>query len=163
MKEKNKTELSQFHSTQLPFSQSSPWIEVKDGNLRALDLFSRHYSRHKYRDGRQSKRFVGPGERIVLLTHCAKALLVWKKFRSMDNQTGISCSIFRNESSVLSSQLIIEAEKLAWRKWPDERLYTYVNPTKIKSSNPGCCFKMAGWKFCGLTKSRRLHILEKHK
>jgi hypothetical protein len=46
----------------------------------------------------------------------------------------------------------------AWNRWPDQRLYTYVNPVKV-SANPGYCFKQAGWRFCGKTKGG-LHILE---
>ncbi|MDR1160049.1 MAG: hypothetical protein LBK69_05415, partial [Syntrophomonadaceae bacterium] len=66
----------------------------------------------------------------------------------------------RNESRILSSTLIKEAEEHAWRRWTGERLYTYVNPKKIRSSNPGYCFKIAGWTHCGFTKGA-LVILEK--
>lgn len=37
------------------------------------------------------------------------------------------------------------------KKWPGERFYTYVNPKKVKSTNPGYCFMAAGWKKCGMT------------
>ena len=67
----------------------------------------------------------------------------------MDKQEGINCAVFRNESSVLSSALITEAMRLAWHRWPGERLYTYVNPAQIKSNNPGFCFQAAGWHKCG--------------
>lgn len=149
-------------SSQTTHSYSSKnWIEIKDGNYIAAELFSRHYSKHHYTDKRQTNRFVGPGERVVLLSRCQRALLVWKKFRSLDNQVGVSCSIFRNESTMLSSDLLREAEFFVYNKWGDTRVYTYVNSKKIKSSNPGFCFKAAGWNFCGITKRRRLHILEK--
>lgn len=138
----------------------SPWIEIRDGNALALDLFSRHYSKYIYKDGRKPNRFVGPGERMVLISSCGRALFVWRKFHSMDNQDGINCSVFRNESEQKSSYLIIEAMKLASIRWPGERLYTYVNPSKVKSLNPGYCFKVVGWKFVGITKARKLHILE---
>jgi hypothetical protein len=49
---------------------------------------------------------------------------------------------------------------IAWQRWPGERLYTYVNPRKVKSENPGYCFKVAGWTTCGTTKWRKLTILE---
>ena len=144
----------------IPFPQTSPWVKIRDGNRYALDLYKRHYSRRKYADGRNVKLFVGPGEKLVLMTQCGRALFVWRKFRNMDNQQGINCAVFRNESDLLSSDLIREAEKLAWAKWPNERLYTYVNPRKVKSRNPGYCFKIAGWKVCGQTK-RGLIVLEK--
>lgn len=136
------------------------WVLVRDGDARARALFHRHYSYRPYRDGRNPKRFVGPGEKMVLLTTACDALFVWRKFRSADGQQGVNCSIFRNESPILSSILIKEAMQLAWERWPGERLYTYVNPRKVKSTNPGCCFKKAGWRVCGITKSRKLLILE---
>lgn len=144
----------------LPFTTDT-WVQIRDGNPAALMLFSRHYSKYQYADGRKPSRFVGPGERIVLITSDGKALFVWRKFRSMDNQCGVNCAIFRNEGPHLSSELILEAEKIALEKWPGERLYTYVNPRKIKSSNPGYCFKIAGWQQCGITKARKLLIFEK--
>jgi hypothetical protein len=141
-------------------NQNSFWRGVKDGNKTALELYIRHYSCRQYRDGRERRLFVGPGEKMVLLTDEENALFVWRKFVNDGGQEGINCAVFRNESSILSSSLILEAEKWAERRWPGERLYTYVNPRKIRSANAGCCFKMAGWKKCGITKNR-LVILEK--
>lgn len=138
----------------------SPWVRIRDADVEALQLYSRHYSFRNYRDGRRRRKFIGPGEYIALLTHLADALFVWRKFISDDGQNGINCAVFRNESQYLSSELIKEAERIAWLRWPGERLYTYVNPRKIKSKNPGCCFKKAGWKECGRS-LRGLVILEK--
>jgi len=137
------------------------WIPVRDGNLAAWLLFQRHYSKYHYKDGRRPKRFVRPGERIVLITQDGLALFVWRKFIDASGQKGVNCSVFRNEGPILSSKLILEAEQWAWDRWPGQRLYTYVNAKKIKSSNPGYCFKMAGWKVCGITKVNKLVILEK--
>jgi hypothetical protein len=58
--------------------------------------------------------------------------------------------------------LILQAEEIAWQRWPSERLYTYVNSRKIRSCNPGYCFQKAGWKKCGVTVSLKLLILEKY-
>ena len=138
------------------------WYAVKDGNVMARGLFDRHYSRHFYKDGRKPKQFVGPGEKMLLMTSDGTALFVWRKFISDDGQTGVNCAVFRNESERLSSSLILEAEQFAWDRWPGERLYTYVNPRGIKSVNPGYCFKRAGWKPCGITKVNKLVILEKY-
>jgi len=138
----------------------SIWIETRDANPTARTLFRRHYSYRPYRDGRNPAKFVGPGEYMALLTPDARALFVWRKFISLDRQTGVNCSVFRNEGPTLSSDLIREAMRLAWERWPGERLYTYVNPRKILSANPGYCFLKAGWRRCGVTKCRRLLILE---
>lgn len=137
------------------------WIGVKDGDRRARALFRRHYSYQPYKDARDPVLFVGPGEKLVLMTLWCDALFVWRKFISGDGQQGINCAVFRNESAMLSSLLILEAEQHAFRRWGEQRLYTYVNPRAIQSSNPGYCFKMAGWRPCGLTKWNKLLILEK--
>ena len=139
---------------------NSNWIAIKDGNLTARWLFSRHYSKYQYKDGRKPKLIVGPGEKMLLMTSDGTALFAWRKYISDDGQNGINCAIFRNEGHLLSSTLILEAEQLAWGRWPGERLYTYIDPLKINSSNPGYCFKMAGWNKCGTTKSGKI-ILEK--
>lgn len=135
------------------------WIEVKDGDDRARGLFDRHYSRRHYADGRRPRQFVGPGEKMVLLTPDCRAVFVWRKFISEDNQDGVNCAIFRNEGPVLSSALIKEAVRLAKERWPGERLYTYVNGKRIRSTNPGYCFLQAGWNKCGMSKGG-LTILE---
>lgn len=150
-------------NTQIPFLSlfTETWVEVRDGNAAGRELFKRHYSKYHYKDGRQPKLFVGPGFKCVLITPDGKAVFVWRKFHSADGQQGINCAVFRNEGTQLSSSLILEAEKIAWHRWPGERLYTYVNSEKVKSANPGFCFKKADWKICGITKKKQLLIFEK--
>jgi len=144
-------------------------MEVRDANPTALAIFRRHYSYKPYRDGRKPLHFVGPGEKMVLLTPDVRALFVWRKFISGDGQQGVNCAVFRNESNRVASELILEAETCALRRWPGERFYTYVNPRKVRRSRtPGRCFLKAGWRYVSdgngkrvLTKHRRLLILEK--
>ena len=136
------------------------WIAVSDGDARARALYLRHYSCRHYADNRRRTIFVGPGEKMVLLTLECDALFVWRKFISDDGQDGVNCAVFRNEGPKLSSALVLEAEQLAWQRWPNERLYTYVDPKKIRSTNAGYCFKAAGWRVCGHSQ-RGLVILEK--
>jgi hypothetical protein len=146
------------------FEDAILWERVNDGDLRAFDLFSRHYTFRKWRirSGKNGKRMAGPGETIVLISKDRKALFIWKKQKfSQDGQLGINCAVFRNEGDVLSSILLDQAEKIAWDKWPGERLFTYVNAGKIKSVNPGYCFKVNGWRQCGISKRQKLVILEK--
>lgn len=144
------------------------WLPVKGGDDRARALYLRHYSRQLAdslkgradRLGSASRSFVGAGSRCVLLSQGCDALFVWlKRASTLDGQFGICCTVFRNESTVRSSDLIREAMDLAWRRWPGERLFTYVNPSMIRSTNPGACFKYAGWKTCGMSKGG-LVILE---
>ncbi len=137
------------------------WHIVRDGDYTVRTIFDRHYSRYRYADGRDPALFVGPGQKMVLVTPCARAIFVWRKFISGDGQQGVNCAIFRNEGAGLSSSLILEAERVAWERWPGERFYTYVDPRKVASRNPGYCFIAAGWRRCGVTKRRGLLIFEK--
>jgi hypothetical protein len=146
------------------------WLPCKDGDPRAYAIMQRHYTFQSYRDGRRQNEFyrnrhlfVGPGAKMVLMTVGCDALFVWRKFIDKSGQTGVNCAVFRNESTILSSELILHAERLAANRWPGERLYTYVNLSAIQSKNPGYCFKMAGWWECGRTLSRNLVILCKEK
>lgn len=144
-----------------PFLLLSGWVVTTDGDDTARAIFDRHYSRTRYADGRRPLLFVGPGEKLVLVRHDARALFVWRKFISADGQQGVNCAVFRNEGAELSSQLIREADAMADARWPGERHYTYVAPKRIRSSNPGCCFKRASRRACGVTKWNKLVVLER--
>jgi hypothetical protein len=144
------------------------WLPIKDGDPRAFALYRNHYSFNDYRDRRRQNTayrnrhlICGPGEKTLLLTQNADALFVWRKFIDRSGQAGINCAIFRNESNMLSSLLILEAEVIARARWGDVRFYTYVNANKVVSRNPGYCFLKAGWKRCGRTQVKKLIILEK--
>ena len=140
---------------------SGHWIGIHDADPRGIALYCRHYTSRRLPLGRRRTKFVGPGEHLVLLTVGADALFVWRRFFSDAGEIGVNCAVFRNEGPVLSSDLILEAEELAWQRWPGQRLYTYVWDAKVQSVNPGYCFKMAGWRVCGRNKDGRLTILEK--
>jgi hypothetical protein len=140
---------------------STNWRECRDGDEGARAIFQRHYSFRRYADGRSQLLFVGPGEKLVMITEPADALFVWRVFKSGDGQEGVNCSVFRNESAVLSSALILEAETVAEARWGKRRFFTYVNPRKLRGSNPGCCFKKAGWREVGVTKWNKLLIFAK--
>lgn len=147
----------------------SVWLPAKDGDPRAFAIMRRHYTYQAYQDGRRAaggnyrnrRLFVGPGEKMVLMTADCDALFVWRKFKDDSGQTGVNCAVFRNEGPLLSSALILAAEQIALLRWPGERFYTYVDAKRVLSSNPGWCFRCAGWRVCGRTKSRGLLILEK--
>ena len=145
------------------------WLPAKDGDPRAFAIMRRHYTYHEYADGRRAaggnyrnkRMFVGPGQKMVLMTAACDALFVWRKFIDNSGQAGVNCAVFRNESPLLSSMLILAAEELAWARWSGERLYTYVDANSVQSRNPGYCYLMAGWRKCGYTQARHLLILEK--
>jgi len=148
-------------SNRQPYLFGTGWIAVRDGDDTARDIFHQHYSYKPYADGRRPKLFVGPGEKLALVWPDASALFIWRKFISGDGQEGVNCAVFRNEGAMLSSELIRQADVIADERWPGERHYTYVNPRRVRSVNPGCCFKKAGWRRCGETKYNRLVVLER--
>lgn len=144
------------------------WLPSSDGDPRAYALMKRHYSFHQYRDGRRNNRnnpnrflFCGPGEKMVLLTRQCDALFVWRKFIDSAGRRVVHCAVFHNESDMRSSDLIREAEQLAWARWPGETLYTYVDARKIKSTNPGYCFKCAGWKQVGASQKGLIVLIKR--
>lgn len=128
------------------------WLPALDGDPRALSLFQRHYSCTN--TAPMNRQFMPPGEKMVLLTLECDALFGWLKNRveRYDRQEGVCCTVFRNESQHLSSDLVREADEIAWEKWPDRRHFTYVDAGKVSSANPGYCFKMAGWRQIGFSK-----------
>lgn len=141
------------------------WFSVPKTDHRAVSLYARHYS--SLRGGKTITDWLRsgitpPGESMTLLTSDSRALFVWLKQQySLDGQAGVNCAVFRNEGDYTSSGLILEAEQLAWQRWPGERLYTYVDASAIHSTNPGYCFKMAGWTRLDEKTGRGLLILEK--
>lgn len=142
--------------------QAEPrWYPCRDADLDARWLVARHYSYRKLPRGQPRRKFIGPGEYSCLITADALAMFVWRKFiDDCELAGGINCAVFRNEGAHLSSDLIIEADLIADQKWPGERHYTYVDASKVRSTNPGCCFMKAGWRRCGLTKGGLL-VLER--
>jgi hypothetical protein len=139
--------------------EDDDWVEVRDGHPDLRPFYNRHYSAHRFRDGRQPPKIIGPGQYMALLAFDGTALFCWRKAIMMDGQEGVNCAVFRNEGKTRSSDLIRQAMTRAWKRWHGERLFTYVNPKKIASRNPGYCFKCAGWTRCG-TSLGGLHILE---
>jgi hypothetical protein len=133
------------------------WTVTHDANPEARKLADNHYSRKT----KGATFFCGPGEKLVLITPDKRALFVWRrnKYRQ-DGQKGVECSLFRNEGTYLSSKLIKQAVKMAREKWVAARLFTYVNPSAIKSTDPGHCFKRAGWRKIGTNHNGKLVLLE---
>ena len=140
------------------------WLAVRDADPRAVALYRRHYSAEKNaRPGLRDLNFMGPGETLVLLTADCRALFAWQRnvgAPRLDGQQGVCCTVFRNEGPVLSSELIREADEIAWARWPGARLFTYVWDARVRSVNPGFCFQAAGWRKCGRNADGRLTILE---
>ena len=126
-------------------------------DLRAGKLADRHYSRKTI----GSRWFTPPGRKLVLLTPEADALWVtsypFAEFVKHEWAGAYLCTMFRNESAHLSSRLItqaVAATRWRWPDVPDQGMVTFVNQEKVKpSTNPGYCFKKAGFRHVGHTKS----------
>jgi hypothetical protein len=141
----------------LPFQKGL--IRTTHFDWEMARLADRHYSRRTV----GARQFCYAGRKLVLRDWQATVLFVWMwpdPTMRMDGQTGYCCTIFRNESERRSSELILEAEDSATRRWGLNRFFTYINPKKVKSANPGYCFKCAGWKHIGMSKGG-LHLLAK--
>lgn len=116
--------------------EDASWYEVSQADPRVVALYARHYSSKK--NGKTRSDWLrlgisGPAETMTLLTTDGRAVFGWGKqeYRA-DRETGVNCFVFRNEGPCLSSRLILEAESLAWRRWPSERLFTHVDPTAVR-------------------------------
>jgi hypothetical protein len=122
-------------------------------------LADRHYSRRTP----GARQFCYSGRKLVLRDAWAQVLWVWMypdPAMRMDGQTGYNCAIFRNESERKSSEIILEAEQWAIDKWGPNRMYTYVDASKIRSVNPGYCYKVAGWRFEGMSKGGKCLLVK---
>lgn len=136
------------------------WLAVKRTDPRAFALYRRHYSFKKNARWRRkgNTNVTGSGQTMVLLHQGCSALFVWLRntVERLDKQEGVNCAVFRNESSDRSSDLIREADQLAWHRWPGLRHFTYVDPTEVSTELPGYCFRRAGWRHRGQSAEGKL-------
>lgn len=134
-------------SYSLTLFETGPW-QLRDRlDLAANALADRHYSRRRPGSGQ-----IGPpGRKLILVTPCERAVWLthWPYAElALDKLDAWRCTIFRNEGAGLSSELIraaMEVTASIWRARPADGWITWVDATKVRSTNPGCCFKRAGW------------------
>lgn len=150
------------------------WELSSSSDRRALDIvdgagpfagIGPHYSRRTP----GSRTFTGVGFEIVLVDpdNAAVWACVYQRTpaarctRASRGREGISDAkprhiwrnmMFRNLGRCLSSVLIRSATATTYVEWkrrygelPAEKLRTEIDIKAIKSSNPGYCYKMAGW------------------
>ena len=143
--------------TLIPFHTESSWIITNKGDNACRQLADRHYSRQSPGD----KQFCRPGRNLVLRTSQGDAVWVtWDGIRD-DGIDAWECTLFRNESNLLSSTLIKEAVKITCQQWGlhlTDGIITYIFADKVKSVNPGYCFKCAGWQPFGKSKSGKIRL-----
>ena len=131
------------------------WYLSHAADPRAARLANRHYSRQKP----GTPQFSPPGRKLILLDEEASA--VWAsswpfpEFVRREYADAWCCSLFRNESTILSSTLICEAVAITRWKYgtpPTSGMVTMIDASKVKSRNPGYCYKCAGFVQVGFTK-----------
>lgn len=142
------------------------WQRVTKFDSRAVRLADQHYSRRKV----GSPQFMPPGETVVLLSDDECAVFGWWRphpssgIKAMNGLDGWTCTIFRNCSRWLSSSMIVAAEdfllNLGVTIGPDGFI-TYVWDAKVSSSNPGYCFKCAGYHVAGRSADGKKTLLLK--
>lgn len=133
------------------------WELSHRADPRAVALADRHYSRQKP----GTPQFVPPGRCLVLYAKTATGEAVWVTswpFAQYVKHAWAGawvCSIFRNEGAGLSSTMISEAvaaTRAFFGAPPALGIITFVLPSAIRSTNPGACYKRAGWKRVGAAK-----------
>jgi hypothetical protein len=131
----------------IPGLEVGAWQVRSKADPAACALADRHYSRQRPGSGQ-----VGPpGRLLVLVTPCERAVWLthWPRADlALDGLDAWRCSIFRNEGAGLSSELIEAAMALTAQRWsgrPADGWVTWIDTTKVQSSNLGYCFKQAGW------------------
>lgn len=121
----------------------------------ACALADRHYNRRSV-----GSPWCGPpGRTLVLTAGTPEAGAAWvsslQEYSWHDYPGSWVCSLFRNESPGLSSELIISAVAHTRWKWgepPASGMVTFVNPGKVRSKrDPGYCFLAAGFERVGAT------------
>jgi hypothetical protein len=124
------------------------------------ELADRHYNRQSP----GAPQFAGNGPKLVLRDTDGLVVWVWlnERHQRWDGQAGYYCQLFRNESPRLSSLIVLEAEQHAISKWGPCRMFTYVDPSQVRSTNPGYCYLAAGWHPHGYSKSRGRRLLVKY-
>jgi hypothetical protein len=132
------------------------WHRAHRFDARALPLADRHYNRRKV----GSPQFVPPGRCVVLLSAEADALWVtswpFAQFVRHAWPGAWVNSLFRNESTALSSGLIREAvaaTRFVFGDPPPLGMVTFVDASKTRHKrDPGRCYRKAGFAHVGFTK-----------
>lgn len=148
----------------LSSSSDKAALAVVDG-LGKFKRFGPHYSRRTP----GSRTFTGVGQEVVLV-HCS-GRAVWAVVRQRTpsrrgsgasrGRTGCADSaprfvwrnmLFRNLYAGLASDLIRSATERTYVEWerrygviPTERLRTEIDLKRVRSGEPGRCYRLAGW------------------
>lgn len=146
-------------TAELLFASNQIWHRVKSSDPLARAMRDRHYS-----TDRPGGKTVGPpGRRLVLISNDERALWIthWPDPKLvLDRIDALRCTIFRREGRrrTRASVLIRAAMELSeeWFGPAPAGWVTYVEPDKLRSGDPGYCFKMTGFELDTGFSSKRL-------
>ncbi len=150
---------------QMPLFDRAIWSRTHKGDVRCREMADRHYTRQ--RPGHPM--WTRPGYNFVLYfeNECGRGLWCWWRPKweagqeRFDKIRALECTIFRNESKLVSSALIIKAVEMLQTldavkdlnlDQPHRlQLITGVSSEKTKRCRskralPGECFRRAGWR-----------------
>ena len=148
------------------------WCLSHRADPKAIPIADRHYNRVKV----GAPQFAPPGRCMVLATREYDALWItsWPYAQYVKHAWAGAyvCTMFRNESRHLSSEMITEA--MRWTRWyqqttpswckdeePEQGMISFVNERKVRAKrDPGRCFIRAGFKVAGRTKQDNLVALQ---
>lgn len=140
--------------------------KVKPTENAILAMVRAHYS-HKDnvskrpRTKKTSKTWWSNAKLAVFSDPERTLVFAWQwpraEFRA-DKQNGFNNTLFHRSERCpfLASEIILAAEQEAVALWGSNRAYTYVDPNGVKSTNPGFCYQVAGWRFVKTAASGKL-------
>ena len=150
----------------MSLAYEQPWKLADKFSPAGAALADRHYSRRKP----GSPQFMPPGETVVLVTWDRCAVFGWWRphprsgLKAMNGLDGWTCSIFRREGGVRASDLILAAEDFlvaSGKGCGPDGLLTYVDVRKVPGTNPGACFRHAGYRSRGWSADGHKRLLWK--
>lgn len=143
---------------------------VKPTEPAILDMVRNHYSHRdnvekRPRTEKTSKTWWSNARLVVFSDPERTLVFAWqwpKDGIRKDKQNGFNNTLFHRSERCpyLASDVVLAAERAVVEHWGANRAYTYVDPEKVVSDNPGYCYKVAGWKRIGISKTGK-PLLEK--
>lgn len=143
-------------SLTLTLADMGPWSIEPIESPDARELADRHPSRQTP----GARGFIPPGWRLLLRCRDSKGAAIWSACRNVFRKRWRwRNTIFRNESAMLSSDLVRSATRATYAGWvarysvlPPEPLTTEVDVEstarrRSRHHPPGYCYLVAGWSF----------------
>ncbi len=141
----------------------SQWRRSDKFDLPSVALADRHYNRQKP----GTSQFVRPARSLVLRSSDGGALWVsiWPEFVQHAWPGSWECQIFRREhGDVVASEMIRHAVAHTCAEFgdaPATGMVTFIDPEKVRHKrDPGRCFLRAGFRKVGVTRRRKLIVLQ---